>query len=94
MIGLRLDNRHSVQHRREQAIEPDEEQSICHRQPLLQRHVVLVTIGLPPAFARNGSVEEQHPAAISTLADYMFGPVDNTDKALAQIGYKPFVQRN
>src|SRR5580704_2655416 len=30
--GLRLDNRHSVQHRRKQAIEPDEEQSIRQRQ--------------------------------------------------------------
>ena len=30
--GLRLDNRHSVQHRRKQAVEPDEEQSIRQRQ--------------------------------------------------------------
>jgi hypothetical protein len=30
--GLRLDNRHSVQHRRKQAIQPDEEQSVRHRQ--------------------------------------------------------------
>ena len=30
--GLRLDNRYSVQHRREQAIQPDEEQSIRQRQ--------------------------------------------------------------
>jgi hypothetical protein len=29
--GLRLNNRHSVQHRRKQAIEPDEEQSIRQR---------------------------------------------------------------
>src|SRR6202171_228237 len=30
--GLRLDNRDSVQHRRKQAIEPDKEQSVRHRQ--------------------------------------------------------------
>ena len=30
--GLRLDNRHSVQQRRKQAIEPDEQQSIRKRQ--------------------------------------------------------------
>jgi hypothetical protein len=30
--GLRLDNRSSVQHRRKQAIQPDEEQSLRHRQ--------------------------------------------------------------
>ena len=30
--GLRLDNRHGVQHRRKQPIEPDEEQSVRHRQ--------------------------------------------------------------
>jgi hypothetical protein len=29
---LRLDNRHGVQHRRKQPIEPDEEQSVRHRQ--------------------------------------------------------------
>ena len=35
--GLRLDNRHSIQHRRKQAIEPDEEQSVRHRQSRLSR---------------------------------------------------------
>jgi hypothetical protein len=34
--GRRLDNRHSVQHRRKQAIQPYEEQSVRHRQPRLR----------------------------------------------------------
>ena len=38
--GLRLDYRHSVQHRRKQAIEPDEEQSVRHRQPRLRGHAL------------------------------------------------------
>jgi hypothetical protein len=35
--GLRLDNRHGVQRRRKEAIEPDEEQSVRHRQLRPQR---------------------------------------------------------
>src|SRR5882757_7967664 len=33
---LWLDNRHGVQYRRKHAIEPDEEQSVRHRQPRLE----------------------------------------------------------
>ncbi len=37
---LRLDNRHDVQHRRKQPIEPDEEQSVRHRQLRPRRYAL------------------------------------------------------
>jgi hypothetical protein len=46
--GLWLDNRHSVQHRGKQAIEPDEEQTVRHRQPRLRGHALAQHIQLMP----------------------------------------------
>jgi hypothetical protein len=46
--GRRLDNRHSVQHRWEQAIKPNEEQSVRHRQPRLRGHAATKRIQLMP----------------------------------------------
>src|SRR5260370_6729738 len=46
--GLRLDNRHSVQHRRIQPIEPDEEQSVRHRQPRLRGYALTQHTQLMP----------------------------------------------
>ena len=46
--GLRLDNRHSVQHRGKQAIEPDEEQSFRHGQTRLRGHAPTKRIQLMP----------------------------------------------
>jgi hypothetical protein len=46
--GFRLDNRDGVQHRRKQAIEPDEEQSVRHRQPRLRGRALAQHIQLMP----------------------------------------------
>src|SRR5580700_10470472 len=46
--GLRLDNRDSVQHRRKQAIEPDKEQSLRHRQLRLRGYALTQHVQLMP----------------------------------------------
>ena len=46
--GLRLDNRHGVQHRGKQAVEPDEEQSIRQRQPRPRGHALAQHTQLVP----------------------------------------------
>ena len=46
--GFRLDNRDGVQHRRKQAIDPDEEQSVCHCQPWLRGYALAQHIQLMP----------------------------------------------
>src|SRR5260370_31559721 len=46
--GLRLDNRDSVQHRRKQAIEPDKEQSVRHRQLRLRGYALTQHVQLMP----------------------------------------------
>src|SRR5260370_7570926 len=46
--GLRLDNRDSVQHRRKQAIEPDKEQAVRHRQLRLRGYALTQHVQLMP----------------------------------------------
>src|SRR5712664_4792479 len=46
--GLRVDNRDSVQHRRKQAIEPDKEQSVRHRQLRLRGYALTQHVQLMP----------------------------------------------
>ena len=82
--GLRLDNRHSVQHRRKQPIEPNEKQSIRQRQLRPRRYALAQHTQLVPQQndlgfqlrlrleRRDQDVEEQDPETQSlriSLAD-------------------------
>ena len=81
--GLRLDNRHSIQRRRKQAIEPDEDQSVRHRQSRLRGHALtqhtqLVRIN---AFQRS-SQKSALPVMLQTKSS-------TTSKAILKPTYKP-----
>ena len=85
--GLRLDNRHSVQHRRKQAIEPDEEQSVGHRQFRLRgnapaQHIQLMPqqhdLGFQPRLRlerRDQDVEEQDQERDHRASAYPISPL-------------------
>src|SRR6266567_4237368 len=81
--GFRLDNRHSIQHRRKQAIGPDEEQSVRHRQSRLRGHALTQHTQLMRinAFQRS-SQKSALPVMLQTKSS-------TTSKAILKPTYKP-----